>query len=242
MTKALRVITTNTAYGNALNQENIYALGTPDIVLAQEVLGFKEYNLEKNLGSIGLTVSVFHAESGLLIATNPDRIKTLDARYSEIYPSNPLNGVLSAFNMKPRFRERGLLLAQLQHEGDTFIVATAHPIVCIRALARRRQVDRILNTLIAHDKHEPLVFGADMNHYPGPRAVDLVMLQRLQLQALQLPDPTFELRGTRHAWLKVLGFPDGYLDVLAFRGFSVGATKLIDVQSDHKAIQTDLTL
>lgn len=243
MDKPLIITTANTAFSEAIHPANAHLIGDTDVLLAQEVLRVDRNILESTLGKIGLQIAEYHDESGLLIAFNNERLTLEFSQHHEIQRASILNSTLQFAGLKPRFRSRGLLTAHLRtDEGTPFVVATAHPIVCVRALSRAKQVRRMGQILQEEDGLTPLIFGADMNHYPSARALDTDFMANLGLVQLQNDEPTFMLEGTKHAWLKKLGLPDGILDMLAGRGLEVTDTERVKIASDHYALRAKILI
>jgi endonuclease/exonuclease/phosphatase family metal-dependent hydrolase len=243
MSSFLTVTTANTAYSEALKPENIHHLASTDVLLAQEVLGLERKKLEANLGMIGLRIAAIDEESGLLIAIHEDNVALESTKYHVIQPANRLNDLLEHIALKPRFRPRGLLTALLRTiEREPFIVATAHPIVCVRALSRVRQIRTIGEILAEEDPETPLIYGADMNHYPSPHKADTDFMTRLKLVPAQNSGPTFKLEGTKHSWLRRAGLPDGVLDMLASRGLLATGFEHIKISSDHDGLRASFQI
>lgn len=147
-----------------------------------------------------------------------------------------------------RLRPRNLLMASVQSspEAVPIAVSTAHPIVFARWRARAAQVRRIAECISGElDAEGPLIFGADMNHYPGPREVDRAMYRAVELQLAQHNSRTWEILGSRHEWLGRLAAGvtgrsvesfGAELDILGSRSMTMDSTEVINIASDHKAI------
>ncbi|MEI7521864.1 MAG: hypothetical protein WCJ86_00120 [Candidatus Saccharibacteria bacterium] len=228
--------TVNTHYGRAIATADAARdfIGS-DILLMQEVLDIDEKTIARNLGSIGLSIVSINPTTGLAIAVS-ERFKPTGSQQYSLKPQSKLAGVTNAVGLKPRFRKRGVIVASLETDGQSLAVATASPIVAARPISRSQQINKMSDLIAENFASGPLILGADMNHYPAPNKVDKQMANRLQLKYVDNTDPTYFLNGTKHAWLKHLGLPDGRLDALLYRNLTEINSSTKTVKSDHDAL------
>ena len=233
------ITTANTHFSRAIaTSESAHLLAGSDILLAQEVLELPKDTLLRNIGSIGLSITIQNEEAGLTIAAS-DRFTKIKGEYFCIQPAGRLADTANRIGLKQRLRERGLLIAKLRDEltGDYLTVATAHPIVCLRAVSRAQQVRRINAILTQRHAVGPLVLGADLNHYPEANKVDKQLAAGSRLKPVSNTDPTCLLINTRHSWLRYLGVHDARLDSLMFRGLTEISSEVTKIASDHLALK-----
>lgn len=237
-----------------------------DSILMQEVLGMQVGEVEDRLFQDDYRLAHFDRPSGLAIAVS------LDSPFQAV-PGSEYSGVIQlpekigefirsrGFDLGDRLRQRGLIAIKLASIPETedseeettpnvVTLANGHPIIFARWLARRRQVEEIgLQLQLPYFAVDPLILGADMNHYPGPQAVDLALREAARLESVT-DEPTWRVHGSKHQWAaeigsRLLGKPlesfNGSLDVLLFRKLQVESTAIIDISSDHDAIVSKFT-
>jgi len=237
------VTTANTHYNDAIaTPEHIKDFAGTDILLLQEVLKIDRAQVEENLGGIGLKLAAYDAEAGLAVAVS-DKFRVKGSQSYEIQPRSRLADKAEKLGFNPRLRKRSLLVAHLEDEaGNEIAAATGHPIVFVRFFQRIKQVKAISKVLTDHYPLGNIIFGADKNHYPGPRKVDLAMAAASGLKYIALKAPTVFLNETKHKYLKLLRVKDAQLDALMTRGFKEIQSRILKIHSDHRAIQTILTI
>lgn len=235
--------------GRTIN-DGLARLGTADVLLLQEVktdattlesLLHKNTDLELALVGEGL---------GLAIAVKP--WLKLKGTYEEILQKRGIVGrsVARTFSTREmakfRLRARGMIGVSLETPQERALtVLTTHPTVPVRFAARRLQVE-LIGSKVA-DIADPVVLAGDMNHWPGPRKVDLAMHETAGLSMVETDGPTYYVNQSRHAWLGRIGMGSlisGQLDAMLYRGDGLTPvqTELIDIPSDHRAISTTFSV
>lgn len=259
MSETFTVATANTHEGRMLRDADGLAPftdGGVDTLLMQEVLGVDQPDLEARLLQDNYTLAHFDRPSGLAIAVNRDsafQTQEGSERTEVLQAAEKIGEVARRLNidMANRLRQRGLIAVKLASAESTVTVATTHPIVFVRALARAKQVGAIGEVLDdEYYRDDPLVVGGDMNHYPGPRKVDLRMHAATGLTAVEFDEATWRIAGSRHHWLAAIGSRvtgreidsfDAELDAILYRGLVAGKNSVVDITSDHRAAISDFS-
>ena len=166
----------------------------------------------------------------------------------DFFTNESVAGRFAPESVKHRFRRRGAVSVDVSiNETEKVRLMTSHPIVFARAISRARQI-RLLNENITSNTplESKLILGADMNHYPSPRRVDLGFAEEANLSNALSDEITWRLKDSPR--LKKLNsisnkikgcdinFFDAQLDALLYRGFDYPEVEVIDIVSDHKAI------
>jgi endonuclease/exonuclease/phosphatase (EEP) superfamily protein YafD len=221
-----------------------------DVLLLQEVLGMEENEVSNRLGADNFELVHCVPALGLAIAISKDSGARVEQEMTDttiLHRTTRLERVLKFSQASYRLRERGMLGARLKFGPDTELtVATTHPIIFIRSISRGRQVTAMGNALCRpfYDT-ERLIVGGDMNHYPGPRKVDIKAQHQAHLDRVTLDAPSWCIEGSRHEWIarlgsfatgKALNSFDAELDAILYRGVIPIASTVVDICSDHKAI------
>lgn len=257
MPTPITVATANTHWGRAVQvSDGLQSLSKVDILLLQEVGGFQKKTLEKQLGKVNFRLMCSAPQFGLAIAirqksplvyipnsTTQHRLAKMSFLERKIVQTITHNA--------PAFTERGMLSAQVKTpEGFQFTVATAHPTTPISTLpkARHRQIVTLQKLLGKKYANMPLILGGDMNHYRGPRAVDLKMHTLANLTPIELGiEPTWYVRGSKQEKIlalaaRVLRQPldifNGQHDIILYRKkhFTPTKVEVRDIYSDHRAV------
>ena len=201
-----------------------------DVLLLSEVVPRRD-DLKNNLQNNGFQLA-YSDDLDVAIAVR-EGFKVLSTKEA------PLTGdrFLKRFFARTRMRifgTRNMIIAKLETPtGEKLDVATLHPVPPIRPLARTKQVkamDHVLENFVGSDR---LVIGADFNHYPNPREVDIMVREKNGLIPVDLGGKaTFPYR--RRA----------QLDDMLYRGKGIEEinTQVVDVKSDHRAIITTFSL
>lgn len=202
-----------------------------DVLLLSEVVP-KRDNLKNKLEKGGFNLA-YTDNLDLAIAVK-EGFKVLSAKE---YPITS-NGFLKRFSARTRigrlFGARNMIVAKVETPtGEQLDVVTLHPVPPVRPFARRRQVKamgHILENFVGSDR---LVIGADFNHHPEPRKVDIQVREKNRLLPVNL--------GGKETFIYRRG---GQLDDMLYRGKGIEAmqTQVVDVKSDHRAIITSFAL
>lgn len=222
-----------------------------DVLLMQEVLSIPREYLEERLARDGYSLTLFDEATGLAIATYQDslyRPEQDSVRSDEIQRAERAGEFMrkKGLPLGNRLRQRGMIATRLTDGHHKLTVVTSHPIIFLRAHARAKQVKNISTRLQDPWYQEaPLILGGDMNHYPGPRQVDRRMYEATGLSMVEIIEPTWRIRGSKHEWLAAIGSSvlrksmedfDAQLDALLYRDLEVCDTSVIDIVSDHRAV------
>lgn len=153
-----------------------------------------------------------------------------------------------------RLRARAAIGLTLRHRfgQNELLVATAHPVVPVRPIARARQV-RALGAWLAAHPAETAVLGADMNHYPAPGRIDRELELTSGMRRVDIGDePTWRIAGSNSERIgriagritqRDLESFDGQLDAVLYRGNLVPTELQVeDIASDHHAIIATFSL
>ncbi len=148
------------------------------------------------------------------------------------------NGFLKRFFARSRlgrlFGARYMLTAKIESPtGEVFETATLHPVTKPLNRARRNQVRAMGAAIETFADDTPLVIGADFNHRPGPEKTDIRVREQNNLSSVGL--------GGKETFIYRLR---GQLDDMLYRGKGIKPinTRVIDIQSDHRAIITTFNL
>lgn len=254
------IATANTHEGRLLSEpEGLAHFGEMgvDVLLLQEVLDLSSQTIDDRLKDDGYGLAHFDAPSGLAIAVRDGselQVQPGSERTEILRKPEKLGVAAKRLGLKlgNRLRSRGLIAIKLlTPSNETLTVASTHPIVFARALSRAKQVRAIGNVLKSdYYQGNPLIVAGDMNHYPGPRKVDLAMRQAANLQAVET-GPTWKIRGSRHEkYAKVAAFItrrqldrfDGKLDAILYRGMEQIGNTILEIESDHDAVVATFTI
>lgn len=258
MPTTLVVATINTQTGKLLEQLDgleLFARKQVDILLLQEVFGTHRDTLAHRLAKYGYQLAASDKSTGLAIALHQR------SHLAEVKDSNkiiitqkkgPLSNALTRYSIVPEhhLRARGLLSIDLRtpSSGILFTVATTHPTVFIRHKSRIKHLRSLQNHLENnYTSLQPLILGADMNHYPCPGREDIMFRRLGQFNEVPINGTTWLIEGTKYEWLAriastILRRPfntfDGQLDTILYRGNGLRhiRTRVADIKSDHRAI------
>ncbi len=223
-----------------------------DVLLLQEVLGMARSEVETRLASDGFRLQHYAGEMGLAIALSTDaseRFTTHSNTTEHIHQPTVIESVLKKLQPNShRLRQRGIIATTIQSETTQPIqIANTHPIVFVRAVSRRRQIQAIANTLDGNQRAQNrLILGGDMNHYPGPQNIDTWMQNILGLNRAVHDRKSWPIRGSKHEWMARIGMVatrnmgsfDADLDAILFKGVAEQKTAIVDIASDHRAVIT----
>lgn len=253
MAEIITVATANTHMGRMVRDpDGLTPFVNVDVLLMQEVHPERD-NIERRLseetdmrlvhsiGEYGLAIAArnnFDVQSISGIALQ-ERPKLLQAVFSAGGESS-----ITAF----RLRARGMLRVMLATpKGNSLSVATTHPTVPVLPLSRSRQVTRLGEVLSNFDG--PFIIGGDMNHWPGPRDVDVEMCERAGLRRVDLDgETTYRIEDSNHSWMGRVAFlrdrAGGELDAMLYKGGSLAlmSSNVVDIASDHRAIISNFKL
>ena len=178
MSDTITVATANAFYGALVKDPDgfrPFAERDTDVVLLQEVLNVPRNVIDYNLKRHGYTMDTLDEASGLAIALKDS--SGIKAERTKIRIIQPI-GLIGACALKldlphaQRFRPRSFISSVLEMpDGRKAQVATAHPIVFAKPIARRRQLALIAEAVNRDRQAQvPIILAADMNHYhhPGP--------------------------------------------------------------------------
>ena len=254
MSEQFTVATANTYYGQLLASADglkPFLEREVDAILLQEVIGLTPEELEAQLHASGYQVSEFDPASGLAIALREDGMLVPTDDQGRQHVIQPV-GTFSRFALKrqlpfaQRMRPRKLITAELAtKEGKHITLITAHPIVFMRARSRSKQVRNIIDFVHDIGPDGTIILGADMNHYPQPRAVDRQLIGKAGLQLVEIDEPTWRIKGSKHEWAGKIGSRamkreldnfDAQLDSMWFTHATNIGSEVIDIDSDHRAI------
>lgn len=218
--------TANAQFGNLIRAENGLApFKEVDVLLLQEVEEDRDA-LTPTVTAAGFTI--VHADFDLAIATRGG-VSVVDGSQQ----SHSLMGT----NGRGK-RELGTISVTVSTpEGEQVDVATTHPTIPVRFLARNAQIRRLGSAWSSHG--ERFVAGGDYNHYPSPWPVDRRIREEAGLKSVLPNESTFPLAPSKHRWIQTLfGMPDGQLDDIVYRGMTPQRTEVVPMASDHKGIIT----
>lgn len=253
----LYVATANTHFGRMLDTPGGFeAIQHADVLLMQEVLAPSD-RVQQRLEVHGFQLVHSDASTGLAVAL------ATDGQYEAVHGSEETTelspavwGGASASESRliQRMRARAAIGVTLRHAytHTEFMVATAHPVVPARPIARSRQVRGLGRWLSGHPA-ENIILGADMNHYPAPRHVDRELEVVAGMRRVDIGDEvTWRMEGSNSELVgriaskftrRDLADFDGQLDAMLYRGalapVDVGVE---DVASDHRAIMSQFEL
>jgi len=234
-------------------------IDTADVLLLQEVVTPLDETAER-LAAMGFVVAHAASDMGLAIAVRRDSglsvVEGSEAT-TELQPKirTPSTFKRAAPKLSKRFRARGMISVGL-HDDETdkeIVVATTHPVVPVRFRSRAKQVRRLADTL-GHERYASgVILGGDMNHYPGPRAVDQLLETAAGMTRVEIgAEPTWRMVGSKSERLgrfaafvarRPVESLDGQLDALFYRGdMALEGFSVEDVASDHRAIVAQFSL
>jgi endonuclease/exonuclease/phosphatase family metal-dependent hydrolase len=259
MTHTLTVATANTHEGRMLKDTDglkPFVENGVDALLMQEVLRIADPELRERLYEEGYELTHFDSLSGLAIAfsaTSEFQPISGTERTEVIQPPEKIGQLVRwcGIPMSSRLRQRGLVAIKAASGNQIVTVANTHPIIFLRALSRARQVKRI-GELVRTDFYtkDPLVLGGDMNHYPGPQAVDRAMQKAGGFSRVETDQPSWRIRGSKHEWAARVGALlsarqvedfDAVLDTILYRGLTVQGSTTVSIASDHHAVIAKLS-
>lgn len=246
----LRVATANTKLGQAVrNPRGLEPIFDYDAWLLQEVHSERD-NLGRLL-SAETDLVIAHAadDMGLAIAVR----KNLDRGIcqTDVIRQKGKLGLWASSYIKPaealafRQRARGIIAVTVNVAGIDIDLATGHPPIP-HDLSHTSHIEKIapvLNTL-----GDALIFGGDMNHWPGPKTCDKEMAREAALVPVDIGNrPTWHARKSRQRpvarILEHCGISlDGQLDALYTRGLHVSRAEVMEIDSDHSAITADVQI
>lgn len=124
-------------------------------------------------------------------------------------------------------------------EGTEVNLADAHPDIPLRAYAGYVQGRKMEKAFEDPFFGGNTFLGMDQNTYPRPWPSDERMRKKAGFESGSMPEPTYKLAGSRHAWLRRLGLPDGYMDTIWHRGDDIQevGTDVFGMHSDHEGVK-----
>ncbi len=261
MTKdVIKVATANVHESRTLNDPDgltPFVNEQVDVLLMQEVLGYEEFEIARRLEKDNFALVHCVGEMGLAIALNRESAIVLES-LNETVLHQP--GKVERFikKLEPKssnhLRRRGMIAVGLvTSDEQPLVVATTHPIVFVRSGARKKQVTKMGETLMTDSFYEQprVIVGGDMNHYPGPRQVDIDAQASAGFSRVEPNEATWCIRGSRHEWMARIGSLltrrelesfDAELDAILYKGVKPLDSSVIDIQSDHKAVVANFLL
>lgn len=261
MSNNLIVATANLQEGKMLHAANgldpFIGERPVDALLMQEVLWWDQGELEERLATSGFALACFDKPTALAIAVRDGSEFQVqeDSQTIEILQEAEKIGEFIrgwGISIGQRLRPRGLVATKLTDGDQEVTVATTHPIIFLRSRARNRQLDNIVRALqLPYYENAPLIIGGDMNHYPDARKNDKAMRAAANLLAIELDEPTWRIAGSRHEWAAKIGATvarraledfDARLDAILYRGLEEKSHKVVDIESDHRAIIAEFSL
>lgn len=250
----LTVATANTHEARMLHDPNGLAPfieNDTDVLLMQEVLRVTDSDLSDRLHEDNYQLAHLDSSSGLAIAFSAQSEFQPIAgteRTEVIQPPERIGQIIRwcGIPMSSRLRQRGLIAVKASSGDQVVTVANTHPIVFLRVLSRARQVEKI-GELVQTDFYtaHPLVLGGDMNHYPEPRPVDRGMQKAADFLRVELDQPSWRIRGSRHEWAARMASLmcsrsiedfDATLDAILYRGLTLQSAQIAPITSDHGAV------
>lgn len=249
----LYVATANTHDGRMLESPGGFAaLQHVDVLLMQEVLDLPN-DARRSLEIAGFEVVHEDMSTGLAIALSANSAFDPVADTQEsVELSAPLWDGAARYDSRllQRLRARAAigLTVRNRYTHSEVMVATAHPVVPVRPLARASQVRKLGDWLAALPACNA-VLGADMNHYPTPGNCDRELEITTGMQRVDIGNvATWHMEGSNSERIgRILGLLsglslasfDGQLDAMLYRGdLGVRAVHVEDIASDHRAIVT----
>ncbi len=253
----IRIATINTQTGRLLKDPDglhIFARRLVDVLLLQEVFGTKKSAIDRRLRMDGYRLVAFNQSTGLAIAILIDSELSIlqnSVKLAILQESGRVAKLMVRKNLISghHVRERGALMLEVRTtKGQKIVVATTHPAVFIRHRSRTEHL-RLLHQYLTTTYHvsQPLLLGADMNHYPGPGRFDIAFRERGGFKEVPIGDTTWSVTGTKYEQLariaarlsrQQLSAFNGRLDTILYRGAAVRhlETQIIPIASDHRAI------
>ncbi len=253
---SIRIATLNTQTGRTLKEPNglrIFTERRVDVLLLQEVFGMDEVLVRQALQLEGYGLIAFNRPTGLAIALRNDSSFTVDAHSIAshiLQDSSRLTKAIAHHAHIPEhhIRAHGVITVTLQTtSGQAVTIATTHPAVFIRRRSRVAHLQSLQHHLATYDSRQPLILGADMNHYPGPGSPDVTFRTTTQLTEVPLSEATWLIAGTKYEQLARIASKlrhqsveayNGRLDAILFRGVGLRhiKTTVVPIASDHRAI------
>ncbi len=253
----LRIATVNTQAGRVLRGPDglrIFAQEPVDILLLQEVFGVEESEVARRLQSQGYRLIILDRPTGLAMALHTQSRLTFIENSAKITVFRKRSGAVELMTKRGiipehHVRARGLITVALQTpSGIAITVATTHPTVFIRHWSRTKHL-RLLHHHLqgGYTASQPLLLGADMNHYPQVGRYDIAFRQSAQFSEVPIRGITWPIEGTKYELLaraaarlsqRPIDTYSGHLDTILYRGVGVKhiETKIVAVESDHRAI------
>nr|WP_281720480.1 endonuclease/exonuclease/phosphatase family protein [Nitrosomonas nitrosa] len=236
--------TANSYLGKMLKDpEGLKAFADTDILLLQEVDPVAE-QIEKLIAetdfrlaqiSVGVGLAILHRETVEPVPNLSDGLTLLQAtptyqrRILQKFREHPLQTV-----------GRGTLQARFRTVDDQELTAvTGHANVPLKPIRRAKYVAMLADVMAT--VQGPAVLAGDMNHWPGPQAVDHEMVSRAKLERVALDRPTYTSLNSQHRWMGRLGINiEGEFDAMMYTPQHLEAVKseVRDISSDHRAIVT----
>ncbi|HTE22431.1 MAG TPA: hypothetical protein VK674_05325 [Candidatus Limnocylindria bacterium] len=252
----ITVASANTHFGRLLTSEKgLEPLSEADVLLLQEVT-HKGYDLCKELARASYKVVHAVGACGLAIALHEDsNFGVVEGSQREDVLQAPGAMARQLVKRVPTMFahclwQRSVIAAKLKGpDGQKLTAAATHLVIPLRSHGREAQVTR-MGEVLRHPYYDgPLILGGDMNHYPGPQAVDLKMREISNLREVDTNgEPTWRMRSSKQQWWgtakgalqrETLDAYDGQLDDMLYRGDGLvpqGKAKVVDVESDHRAV------
>ena len=227
-----------------------------DVLLLQEVLDMSDVDISQSLGRANFKLVHSNHKMGLVIAVNNSSGIRMGLIDTVVFDKSSAAGrAVEKFGYKGSSyaRQRGIIGIKLTVDsGESIVIATVHHSVFIRGYERYRQVSAMGRALgNAHYDYPHVVVGGDMNHYPGPRKIDIITQNYLGFRRVDIIEPSWRVKGSRHEWMARIGSIttgrklnsfDAELDAILYKGVEVVRTHVIDIESDHRAIITEFLL
>lgn len=237
----MTVATVNTYFAQALRRH-----GGIDAILPCDIIAFQELydpspEDERRISQLGFELVAVHGATGLGIAIRSEAhivCKTQSIRQVILQSAGKL-GVVGACRIAGRATEytgHGILAAKFAVGNVHFTLAVAHAPIVMAPWKRKPYIDALTTELADSYYDGPLIVVGDMNHYPGPHAIDAKFCKTIGLSYVAYPRATWPSRNAK-VYERAIGLlRPGILDVILYREFEEpSAVSTIDVMSDHCA-------
>ncbi len=246
--ETIQIVTANAHEGRFVSSGGLAEFADVDVMMLQEVHPDRD-DLEHHLQQeTDLRLVIASDAMRLAVAIHKDR-KILDTHKIPIQSAgfvvNGLRSTLSSDNrIVRRFRDRGLLGVSLDFDRSPVSAVTSHVNVAARPLKRAHHLEQ---TPAALDTIKgSLIFGGDMNHWPGPRGMDERMREHANLLRVPLADPTW-VSHESNPQQRMLGAVldrfdaslDAEMDAMFWRNdgsIALEDAAVVPIASDHRAI------
>lgn len=222
----ITIATANAQRGHMIRSTNgLIPFKDVDVLLLNEVKPRRD-NLKENLEKVGFRLG-YSDNLDLAIAVR-EGYKVISAKEYPLTKAGVFKRFLATNRMGRLFGLRNMIVAEIETPtGERFKAVTLHPVTKPFNRARNRQVEAMGKILENFDSEEPIVIGADFNHRPGPEKTDIKVRKQNNLSSVGL--------GGKETFIYRLR---GQLDDMLYRGRGIKPlnTRVVDIQSDHRAI------